>query len=163
MSSFLSSLHDGCYLTDCGSQLEIRSFMLLWIDEKAALLLLYSLVATSHSVSHQVSLIFLISNYTHSSRITSIRSNGTAFRLLVRVKQSLTRDVSPDHSRNALILGILYLAFQAFPIIFEGVHRFNMQMTGLTFIGIGLGMFSAISTQPYWNRWIYLFLRTFQR
>jgi hypothetical protein len=27
-----------------------------------------------------------------------------------------------------------------------------MQTTGLTFIGIGLGMLSAISTQPLWNR-----------
>lgn len=61
-------------------------------------------------------------------------------------------DVSPNHSRNALVLGILYLAFQAFPIIFEGVHGFDMQMTGLTFTGIGLGMLLAISTQPFWNR-----------
>ncbi|KAJ8593269.1 MFS general substrate transporter [Rhizopogon salebrosus TDB-379] len=69
------------------------------------------------------------------------------FQLLLFDRMALLLD-----SWNALILGILYLAFQAFPIIFEGVHRFNMQMTGLTFIGIGLGMFSAISTQPYWNR-----------
>ena len=63
-------------------------------------------------------------------------------------------DESADHdrSRNALILGVLYLAFQAFPIIFEGVHGFDMQMTGLTFIGIGLGMLSAVFTQPFWNR-----------
>lgn len=53
---------------------------------------------------------------------------------------------------TALILGILYLAFQAFPIIFERGHGFNAQMTGLTFLGIGLGMIIGLSTQPYWNR-----------
>ncbi|KAI9457362.1 major facilitator superfamily domain-containing protein [Boletus coccyginus] len=52
---------------------------------------------------------------------------------------------------TALLLGILYLAFQAFPVIFEGSHHFNEQMTGLTFLGIGVGMFAGISTQPLWN------------
>ncbi|KAG8215543.1 major facilitator superfamily domain-containing protein [Butyriboletus roseoflavus] len=53
---------------------------------------------------------------------------------------------------NALLLGILYLAFQAYPIIFQSVHHFNDQMTGLTFLGIGVGMFAGISTQPVWNK-----------
>ena len=53
---------------------------------------------------------------------------------------------------SALVLGILYLAFQAFPIIFEDVHGFNVQQTGLSFLGIGLGMALALATQPYWNR-----------
>ncbi|KAG1861380.1 major facilitator superfamily domain-containing protein [Suillus tomentosus] len=71
----------------------------------------------------------------------------TPFQLLLCDRMALLLD-----SWNALILGILYLAFQAFPIIFGDVHGFNMQTTGLTFIGIGLGMLSAISTQPLWNR-----------
>jgi hypothetical protein len=54
--------------------------------------------------------------------------------------------------RTALILGILYLAFQAFPVIFEKGHNFNMQSTGLSFLGIGVGMLLALATQPYWNR-----------
>lgn len=69
------------------------------------------------------------------------------FQLLLFDRMALLLD-----SWNALILGILYLAFQAFPVIFEDIHGFNMQSTGLTFIGIGLGMLSAISTQPFWNR-----------
>jgi hypothetical protein len=51
-----------------------------------------------------------------------------------------------------LILGIFYLTFQAFPIIFGRLHGFNTQMTGLTFIGIGIGMVLALCTQPLWNR-----------
>ncbi|KAG6918465.1 hypothetical protein DXG01_014092 [Tephrocybe rancida] len=53
---------------------------------------------------------------------------------------------------TALILGILYLAFQAFPIIFRDQRGFDMQSTGQTFLGIGFGMILAISSQPFWNR-----------
>jgi hypothetical protein len=51
-----------------------------------------------------------------------------------------------------LILGILYLTFQAFPIIFEEKRGFNLQSTGLTFLGIATGMLLGLSTMPYWNR-----------
>lgn len=53
---------------------------------------------------------------------------------------------------DSLILGILYLTFQAFPIIFEEKHGFNLQSTGLTFLGIGTGMLLGLCTMPYWNR-----------
>ncbi|KIK70121.1 hypothetical protein GYMLUDRAFT_151768 [Collybiopsis luxurians FD-317 M1] len=53
---------------------------------------------------------------------------------------------------TSLILGILYLAFQAFPVVFETNHGLNVQDTGLAFLGIGLGMILALATQPYWNR-----------
>jgi len=51
-----------------------------------------------------------------------------------------------------LILGILYLAFQAFPIIF-GRHGFNQEFVGLSFLGIGVGMIVAGLSQPIWNRY----------
>ena len=51
-----------------------------------------------------------------------------------------------------MVLGILYLTFQAFPIIFEEKHGFNLQSTGLTFLGIAVGMLLGLSTMPYWNR-----------
>ncbi|KAF9000016.1 major facilitator superfamily domain-containing protein [Cyathus striatus] len=69
------------------------------------------------------------------------------FQLLLFDRMALLLD-----TWNALILGILYLAFQAFPVIFQEVHGFNMQSTGMSFLGIGVGMLLAISTQPYWNR-----------
>jgi len=53
---------------------------------------------------------------------------------------------------TALILGILYLAFQAWPVIFEQVHGFDVQSTGLAFLGIGIGMVLAVLMQPFWNR-----------
>lgn len=57
--------------------------------------------------------------------------------------------------RTALLLGILYLAFQAFPVIFQDGYHFNTQSTGMSFLGIGLGMLLALSTQPFWNRSVY--------
>ncbi|KAJ7162170.1 major facilitator superfamily domain-containing protein [Mycena filopes] len=69
------------------------------------------------------------------------------FKLLIFERMALLLD-----TWNALLLGILYLMFQAFPIIFEGVHHFNIQSTGLSFLGIGVGMGMGLATQPYWNR-----------
>jgi hypothetical protein len=45
---------------------------------------------------------------------------------------------------TSVIIGVLYLAFQAFPIIFGQAHHFNMQTTGLSFLGIGLGIIIAV-------------------
>ncbi|KAJ7624144.1 major facilitator superfamily domain-containing protein [Mycena rosella] len=69
------------------------------------------------------------------------------FKLLIFERMALLLD-----TWNALLLGILYLMFQAFPIIFENGHHFNVQTTGLTFLGIGLGMGMGLASQPFWNR-----------
>jgi len=69
------------------------------------------------------------------------------FQLLIFERMALLLD-----TWNALLLGILYLMFQAFPIIFENGHHFNIQTTGLTFLGIGIGMIMGLATQPLWNR-----------
>lgn len=68
------------------------------------------------------------------------------FQLLLFDRMALLLDIW-----TALLLGILYLAFQAFPIIFEQGHGFSMGITGLTFLGIGVGQIMAFATQPYWN------------
>jgi len=51
---------------------------------------------------------------------------------------------------SALVLGVLYLTFQAFPIIFGQVHGWSVQFTGLSFLGLGVGMVCALASQPYW-------------
>ncbi|KAJ3795029.1 MFS general substrate transporter [Lentinula aff. detonsa] len=53
---------------------------------------------------------------------------------------------------TSLVLGILYLTFQAFPIIFTEKHDFTIQQSGLTFLGIGVGMVCAMPTQSYFNK-----------
>jgi len=50
---------------------------------------------------------------------------------------------------TSLLLGILYLFFNAFPIVFRDGHGFSLQETGLTFIGMGIGIVFGTSTQFY--------------
>ncbi|GBE89555.1 Efflux pump atB [Sparassis crispa] len=71
----------------------------------------------------------------------------TPFKLILFDRMALALD-----TWNALLLGILYLSFQAFPIIFGSLHGFTYGETGLSFLGIGIGMFAALATQPLWNR-----------
>lgn len=51
---------------------------------------------------------------------------------------------------SAILLGILYLFFGAFPLVFEGVFGFNLWQTGLTFLGMLLGMFFAAMSSGFW-------------
>ncbi|EKM54221.1 uncharacterized protein PHACADRAFT_162604 [Phanerochaete carnosa HHB-10118-sp] len=55
---------------------------------------------------------------------------------------------------SALILGIQYLTFQAFPIIFEDGHHFDVQSTGLSFLGMAIGLFIGLACQPFVNRFL---------
>lgn len=47
-------------------------------------------------------------------------------------------------------MGILYLFFGAFPLVFENNHGFNLWQTGLTFTGMTVGMTSAALTGKIW-------------
>lgn len=51
---------------------------------------------------------------------------------------------------SAILLGILYLFFGAFPFVFEGVYGFNLWQTGLTFLGMLLGMLAAAMSSGFW-------------
>ncbi|KAK1251955.1 hypothetical protein MKX07_007434 [Trichoderma sp. CBMAI-0711] len=52
----------------------------------------------------------------------------------------------------AILLGILYLFFGAFPLVFSTNHGFKLWQIGLTFLGIGVGMVVAMLTDPVWHR-----------
>lgn len=49
---------------------------------------------------------------------------------------------------SALLLGILYLFFGAYPLIFRTNYNFNLWQIGLTFLGLAVGMISAILSDP---------------
>lgn len=53
---------------------------------------------------------------------------------------------------SAVLLGILYLFFGAFPLVFQSNHGFNLWQIGLTFLGLLVGMMLATFTFPLWNR-----------
>ncbi|CAN8098192.1 unnamed protein product [Discula destructiva] len=44
---------------------------------------------------------------------------------------------------SAILLGILYLFFGAFPLVFEGIYGFSLWQTGLTFLGMLFGMMAG--------------------
>ncbi|CAG8939254.1 unnamed protein product [Penicillium salamii] len=55
---------------------------------------------------------------------------------------------------SAILLGILYLFFGAFQLIFDQVYGFTLWQRGCSFLGLLVGMVIAILTDPFW-RWNY--------
>lgn len=53
---------------------------------------------------------------------------------------------------TAMLLGLLYLFFGAFPLIFRTNHGFNLWQVGLTFMGLLVAMVLACLSTPIWNR-----------
>ncbi|PYI12327.1 MFS general substrate transporter [Aspergillus sclerotiicarbonarius CBS 121057] len=55
---------------------------------------------------------------------------------------------------SAILLGILYLFFGAFQLIFSTVYDFTLWQRGCSFLGLLVDMVLAILTDPFW-RWNY--------
>ena len=53
---------------------------------------------------------------------------------------------------SAILLGILYLFFGAFQLVFGNVYDFQLWQRGLCFLGLFVGMVFAISSDPFWRR-----------
>lgn len=53
---------------------------------------------------------------------------------------------------SAILLGILYLFFGAFPLVFRQIYGFTLWQVGLTFLGILIGMLLAACLDPVWYR-----------
>ncbi|KAJ6113783.1 hypothetical protein N7523_007100 [Penicillium sp. IBT 18751x] len=53
---------------------------------------------------------------------------------------------------SAILLGILYLFFGAFQLVFESVYGFSLWQRGLCFLGLFVGMVLAIISDPFWRR-----------
>ncbi|KAF2472500.1 MFS general substrate transporter [Lindgomyces ingoldianus] len=52
---------------------------------------------------------------------------------------------------SAILLGILYLFFGAFPLVFQNNHGFTISQVGLAFLGLFVGMLLGISSDPLWK------------
>lgn len=50
----------------------------------------------------------------------------------------------------ALIYGILYLFFEAFPIVFEGIYGFNLGEQGLAWLGLCVGSLVGTGLYCFW-------------
>ncbi|KAL4896269.1 major facilitator superfamily domain-containing protein [Aspergillus ambiguus] len=53
---------------------------------------------------------------------------------------------------SAILLGILYLFFGAFQLVFQNVYGMDLWQRGLVFIGLSVGMLFAILSDPVWRR-----------
>ena len=95
------------------------------------------------------------SKFYYYIRVDHIRQNDPSTRLMVCCETFMTpiqEILIPKLSRLALILGIVYLAFQSYPIIFIDGHKFSVEQLGLTFIGVNVGLAIAMFTQIFWNK-----------
>jgi multidrug resistance protein len=53
---------------------------------------------------------------------------------------------------SAILLGVLYLFFGAFPLVFKNNHGFTLWQSGTSFLGILVGMIVGVLTDPLWAR-----------
>ncbi|KAL4987530.1 major facilitator superfamily domain-containing protein [Aspergillus falconensis] len=53
---------------------------------------------------------------------------------------------------SAILLGILYLFFGAFQLVFGNVYGMDLYQRGLCFLGMFVGMSFAIASDPFWRR-----------
>ncbi|KAG5984864.1 hypothetical protein E4U55_002791 [Claviceps digitariae] len=55
----------------------------------------------------------------------------------------------------SVVYGILYLCFVAYPVVFSQHRGWSPSMSGLSFIGIGIGSVASILAEPLFRRIIY--------
>lgn len=55
----------------------------------------------------------------------------------------------------AFNFAVLYTFFAAFPYVFESVYHFNLEDSGLVFLGIGIGCILAVATCYVSDRYMY--------
>ncbi|KAB8271260.1 major facilitator superfamily domain-containing protein [Aspergillus minisclerotigenes] len=54
----------------------------------------------------------------------------------------------------AIVYGILYLCFTAYPIVFRDIRGWSLGLSGLAFLGIGIGCLITIACEPFIRRMI---------
>ncbi|KAJ5084448.1 hypothetical protein NUU61_009027 [Penicillium alfredii] len=54
----------------------------------------------------------------------------------------------------AIVYGILYLCFVAYPIVFQDIRGWSLGLSGLAFLGIGIGVLITIACEPLIRRLI---------
>ena len=77
---------------------------------------------------------------------TVIRSCYRPFQLLIYEPMCISLDLY-----SAVLLGILYAFFGAFPLVFQVNHGFELWQIGLTFLGLAVGIMLGVATDPFWH------------
>lgn len=69
------------------------------------------------------------------------------FQLLIWEFMCLSLDIY-----SAILLGVVYLFFGAFPLVFTTNHDFNLWQVGLSFSGLMVGMLAGGASFPVWHK-----------
>lgn len=64
---------------------------------------------------------------------------------------------------SSILLGILYLFFGAFNLVFSAVYKFNLWQVGMSFLGLSVGMVVAILSDPLWHKNYERLVRNYQK
>ncbi|RDW85971.1 hypothetical protein BP5796_04296 [Coleophoma crateriformis] len=83
---------------------------------------------------------------TRSVRQTIVQSCYRPLQLLILEPMCLNLCIF-----SALLLGIIYLFFGAFNLVFTQVYGFSLWQVGCSFLGIFVGMIIAILSDPFWR------------
>lgn len=87
-------------------------------------------------------------------------ANCLVYQHLVRDPTLLTsRHLAYLGTRNAVIYGILYLCFIAYPVVFSQHRGWGPGQSGLAFLGIGVGIISVIAAEPLIRKLINMYPR----
>jgi hypothetical protein len=63
---------------------------------------------------------------------------------------------------TALLLGILYLFFGAYPLIFGRTYGFTLSQIGMAFLGLLVGMILGVVSDPLWSKHYDRLLRRYE-
>lgn len=86
---------------------------------------------------------------------TLIKSCSIPLLMLVQEPMALMLNIYA-----AILLGIVYLFFGAFPLVFENNHGFQLYQVGLSFVGLGVGILIGVLTDPFWHK---IYIKLVQR
>ncbi|KAF7591153.1 hypothetical protein BBP40_001927 [Aspergillus hancockii] len=135
-------------------------WQLLWVSGFTLVLLFFFLPETFapnilYRRARRIRKITGNSNYKCEAEIelSNVRPKDILFEALIRPFQLsfLEPIVLFLNLYISLIYGILYIWFEAFPIVFSEIHTFNPGQTGLAFLGILIGSFITLAGYFYWK------------
>jgi hypothetical protein len=55
---------------------------------------------------------------------------------------------------TSLLLGIMYMSFTAWSIVYKNGYGFETQIVGLTYIPLGLGITIGALLHPVWHKYV---------
>ncbi|KAF2659472.1 efflux pump antibiotic resistance protein [Lophiostoma macrostomum CBS 122681] len=87
-----------------------------------------------------------------AERLRKETGNGAWTAPIDKLDSSISKTCLCLCTLSVILLGVLYLFFGAFPLVFENTYGFTLWQTGTSFLGILVGMIIGVLTDPLWAR-----------